>query len=167
MDLKKPVDVDLFKFVIKGEFDYIETGQTKEWILNNFPDPDQIGDMGHGLYIWLYGNIEFHFDKEILFAIWCDNFTKLNAGKNINLNKWIFDNVKKLTVSKMINILNRNKLNFTLVHKYESVIIRILDSGVDLYFSPEYNDEHINKDTDNLCFAAFGLSHEDYRQKLG
>ena len=61
--LKNPVNVDLFKFVTKGEFDYIENGQTKEWILNNFPDPDQIGDMGHGLSIWLYGRIEFQFDK--------------------------------------------------------------------------------------------------------
>ncbi len=166
MKLKKPVDVDLYKFVTKGEFDFIETGQTKEWILNNFPDPDRIGDMGHSLYIWLYGNIEFHFDKEILFTIWCDNFSELNAGKNISLDKWIFDNVKELTVSKMIKVLNQEKLNFTLVHKYGSVIIRILDSNVDLYFSPEYDENYINTDTDNLCFSAFGLSHEDYRQKL-
>lgn len=166
MKLTRPVDVDLFRFIINGEFDYIETGQTKEWILNNFPEPDQIADMGNDLYIWLYGSIEFHFDGEILFNIWCDNFQKFTAGRNINLNKWIFDNVSKVTVSKMISILNQNKLNFTLVHKYESVIIRVLSSNVDLYFSPEYDENYTNTDTDNLCLSAFGLSHADYRQKL-
>ena len=165
--LKNPVNVDLFKFVTKGEFDYIENGQTKEWILNNFPDPDQIGDMGHGLSVWLYGRIEFHFDKEILFSIWCDNFIDFTAGKNIKLDKWIFNDVKKLNVSKMITILNQNKLNFTLIHKYGSVIIRILDSNVDLYFSPEYDEDYGDTETENLHFAAFGLSHKDYRQRLG
>ena len=97
--LKNPVNVDLFKFVTKGEFDYIENGQTKEWILNNFPDPDQIGDMGHGLSVWLYGRIEFHFDKEILFSIWCDNFIDFTAGKNIKLDKWIFNDVKKFNLT--------------------------------------------------------------------
>lgn len=122
--------------------------------------------MGHGLSIWLYGRIEFHFDKEILFSIWCDNFIDFTAGKNIKLNKWIFNDVKRLNVSKMIAILNQNKLNFTLMHKYESVIIRVLDSNVELYFSPEYNEDYGNTETENLYFAAFGLSHKDYRQRL-
>ncbi|EHC1583774.1 hypothetical protein JT374_001857, partial [Listeria monocytogenes] len=60
MKLNKPVEIEMETFIQKGEFDCIKIGQTKEWILNNFPDPDSISNIGHNLYIWLYGNIEFH-----------------------------------------------------------------------------------------------------------
>ncbi|EHH6118450.1 hypothetical protein J8O47_002069 [Listeria monocytogenes] len=51
MKLNKPVEIEMETFIQKGEFDCIKIGQTKEWILNNFPDPDSISNIGHNLYI--------------------------------------------------------------------------------------------------------------------
>lgn len=59
MQLPRPINIDMLDFLRDGRFDCIEPGQTKEWILNNFPDPD--GKCRIADDIWLYGNIEFHF----------------------------------------------------------------------------------------------------------
>ena len=40
MQLPRPISIDMLDFLRDGRFDCIEPGQTKEWILNNFPDPD-------------------------------------------------------------------------------------------------------------------------------
>ena len=40
MQLPRPISIDMLDFLHDGRFDCIEPGQTKEWILNNFPDPD-------------------------------------------------------------------------------------------------------------------------------
>ncbi|MCP3773784.1 hypothetical protein NLX71_10730 [Paenibacillus sp. MZ04-78.2] len=165
--LTNPVHVDLFKFVVHGEFDYIKMGQTKEWILNNFPDPDTMSNMNHDLYIWQYGNIEFHFHHDVLYMIWCDNFYRFTAGKHIHLNKWIFEKTRYLTLSKTMKVLNEHKISFTLVHNknLKNAIIRILKSNVELWFEPNDDEDYKNPDANTFHFMAFGLTHEDYRRQ--
>jgi len=91
--LERPVVVDLYDFIIKGAFDCIKIGQTKEWILNNFPDPDDVENGFHMTKkgsIWTYGNIEFHFSDNILFLIFCDNFSTFDEG--CDAKSWV-DNI--------------------------------------------------------------------------
>ena len=89
--------------------------------------------------IWTYGNIEFHFDDNILYLIFCDNFSifdevagmltdQWDAGKHIDLRKWIFEKANSLKCSEVMSILNQNKINFSLFHNPNlgNVVIRIL-----------------------------------------
>ncbi len=69
MQLQHRITIDLLEFIQSAKFDYIKLGQTKEWILNNFPDPDGLQDSAE-VYdnpIWWYGNIELHFNGQELF----------------------------------------------------------------------------------------------------
>lgn len=73
MKLKDPIQVDLLEFFRIGKFDYLKLGQTKEWIINNFPDPDGMNTDTYESPIWVYGNIELHFnDDETLYLIYSD-----------------------------------------------------------------------------------------------
>ncbi|HFN5877691.1 TPA: hypothetical protein ACHGIS_000366, partial [Escherichia coli] len=66
------VDVSFHNFVFNGKFDFVELGQTMAWLEQNFVEPDSKNDMGNGFYIWLFGNVEFHFENNKLYMIWCD-----------------------------------------------------------------------------------------------
>ena len=93
MKLNNFIEIDILDFFKTGKFDYLKLGHSKEWILNNFPDPDDFG-MGENLLtakIWFYGNIELHFDKSELFLIFSENINDLNGGQFLKLNKWILD----------------------------------------------------------------------------
>jgi hypothetical protein len=169
---KMPVVVDLYDFVTNGIFDCIKIGQTKEWILSNFPDPDYTEN---GLHItkkgniWTYGNIEFHFVDNILNLIFCDNFVSLDiltdkitdhwdAGRHIDLNKWIFVKANSLKCNEIMTILNQARINFSLFHSpnLRSAVIRILKSNVELVFEKE--NDCIDEDTN---FRAFSLASKD------
>ena len=96
MKLKEPIEIDFLEFFKTGQFDFLKLGQTKEWILNNFPDPDGNIDKKtllkvKGFDIWTYGDIELHFKNKILFLIYSDYWYewKLEGGKNLKLKKWI------------------------------------------------------------------------------
>ena len=43
MEYKNKIKVSIKDFFLDGKFDFIEIGQSKEWILNNFPKPDDFG----------------------------------------------------------------------------------------------------------------------------
>jgi hypothetical protein len=74
MHLKHKITIDLLDFIKYGKFDYIKIGKSKEWIINNFPDPDFLSKSPevYNHPIWQYGNIEFHFNNEELFLIYSD-----------------------------------------------------------------------------------------------
>ena len=105
-------------FIKNGKFDYIQIGQSKEWILNNFPDPDGYFSMSYKDSIWKYGTIEFHFSENQLFMIFCEQLS-LPDENGIKINKWIFDR-RPLTMLECIRILNDERLSFSLNHsKYD------------------------------------------------
>ena len=65
MKLKGKINIDFEEFFTTGKFDFLKLGKTKEWILNNFPDPDGFDEYPE-IYkddIWRYGNIELHFNN--------------------------------------------------------------------------------------------------------
>ena len=147
MTLTEPIDIDLLTFIKTGKFDYIKLGQTKEWIINNFPDPDETYGDNCNSPIWFYGDIEFHFnDDNKLFLIYSDHIDTLNGGQSLRLQKWIFDKPQELTIHNVTNHLAKERIGYQL--KYEtlssrdtSAAIEILSSGVSMRFSLPENEE--------------------------
>ncbi|NQY29458.1 MAG: hypothetical protein HRT69_08300 [Flavobacteriaceae bacterium] len=98
MNVKEVIEIDFIYFFKTGNFDCLILGQTKEWVLNNFPNPDgkYNPETNKVFSIWTYGNIELHFEKEVLFLIYSDSLDNLNGGDFLKQNKWIFDDISKL-----------------------------------------------------------------------
>ena len=128
MKLTNPIEINFFDVIKYGKFDYIKLGQTKEWILNNFPNPDEFDEsdrffMTKKCNIWTYGDLEFFFNKQNeLYMIYCDSFNGLNGDKWVSneinggvflrLDKWIFEKVRKLTLPFVIENFLINDIDF-------------------------------------------------------
>lgn len=139
MELKQPITIDMKAFLLEGKFDCIQMGQTKEWIKHNFPDPDSDNYMGHHLSIWLYGGIEFHFDHEQLYMIWCDNLRFMDRCKTLRVNKWLFHNLDELTLGLAQNQLNHEYCSYRVMFDRElkTTGLQIQKSRVSLWFEQE------------------------------
>ena len=171
MTITEPLDIDLLTFIKTGKFDSIKLGQTKEWIINNFPDPDEMYTDNYNSPIWLYGNIEFHFhDDETLFLIYSDYIETLNGGQNLRLQKWIFEEPQKLTLENVTRHLIKERIAFileygTLSDGYTSAAIEIISSQVKLSFALPESDEEDHRDylqrlknADSNLFLLFSFS---------
>ena len=167
----KLLDIDLLSFITSGKFHYIELGQTKEWITNNFSDPDETYKDNYNSPIWFYGNVEFHFDEnEILFLIYSDHIDTLDGGQSIRLEKWIFKVSENLTIEKIIRHLVRERITFklefgTLSSGYSTATIEIEQSQVKLSFALQENEEEDYeqylvrcKSEDSNLFRLFSFS---------
>ncbi len=156
------VEIDFFEFFKNGIFDYIKIGKTKEWILNNFPNPDNFYNYGgtnllsDKCTIWTYGAIEFHFDRNELYLIWCDNLPDLKDTSNIRLKKWVLDDLSKLTLSFVLNILNTEQMNYKIKFNdnLKNAVIYIEKSNVELWFQ---SLEEIIETPNNYKMIGFGL----------
>ncbi len=153
----KKVVVDLKRFLLRGEFDCLKLGQSKEWILENFVKPDKkYTDKQSGISILSYGSVELHFKDNVLFMIysdaWFDVF--LNA-KNIKYKKWIFKNISQLTLGFITGVLNDKKINYSVEFdkKLNSVTIYISQSAVSLCFGEFENDKLVPNDYKMSAFC--------------
>jgi hypothetical protein len=151
MIFKEPIVIDILSFIKTGRFDCIKLGQTKEWINNNFPDPDDAYTDYFTSSIWHYGNIEFHFNNRgELFLICSECNDVLTGGDNLVLNKWIFDKPEELTIQATTKYLAQEKTGYTfrtrtLSSGFISAEIDILESGVKMGFSLPDKGEDINQ----------------------
>lgn len=163
MKLDKPIDIDLKKFILEGKFDYIKLGQTKQWIINNFPNPDDYSDEDLNFNIWQYGSIEFHFDNDELFLIWCDNLPYLDSSKTLKINMWIFKDLSKLTLLYVLSIMNTEQSNYSVKFdkQLNNAVIKIRESGVTLWFEniEEWED---STNPGNYHLVGFGLNHPEH-----
>jgi hypothetical protein len=153
------IEIGILDFIKTGRFDYVKIGQSKEWILNNFPDPDDIGmgDTISNAKIWFYGNIELHFEKNELCLIFCENIARLDGGAHLKLNKWILDDTNSLTLLNFIEKLNIERIDFsktTEKYDFEYVRLNILSSNVQLTFTDEENN---SKNPNKFMLSAFRL----------
>ena len=159
MKLNNKIEIDFLEFFKTGKFDYLKLGQTKEWVRNNFPDPDH-KEFEHN--IWQYGNIELHFYEDELFLIFSDYLQVLSGGKSLELKKWILDTPDLLTLEYVISKLNEEKIDFTKVHHKicKNVIeITITDSNVQLTFI-DYDEADINPN--QYMLSSFGLMNKPW-----
>lgn len=163
MKLDKPIDIDLKKFILDGDFDFIRLGQTKEWIINNFPNPDNDSNEDLNFSIWEYGSIEFHFDGDKLFLIWCDNLSHLDECITLKIDKWIFEDLSKLTLRNVLSILNTEQSNYSIKFNQQlhNTVVKIRKSGVTLWFENIENWEDSTR-PDIYCLVGFGLNHPEY-----
>jgi hypothetical protein len=147
MKINHKITIDLLEFVKSGQFDFIKLGQTKEWILQNFPDPDGFDDSAavYAHPIWRYGNIEFHFSQNELTSIYSDYIDELSGGSSLELKKWIFSVPQNLTLPYVMEQLNQQRIDFKTVHKTYGdltfVSVSMLKSKVTLGFSPAEKDD--------------------------
>ena len=161
MKITSPIDIDILTFFKTGKFDILKPGQTKEWILNNFPDPDEYG-MGDFLMeakIWFYGNIELHFDKAELFLICSEYVNQLEGGQSINLNTWILSGLNTLTLQFVIEHLNNERIDFTKFNDKvleDYVRIHLTDSQIQLTFIGE--DDNSNRIVNPNLYRLAGFS---------
>ena len=149
MKLKEKITIDFKEFLSTGKFDFLKHGKTKEWVINNFPDPDGFDDAPE-IYkdnIWCYGNIELHFHKEELFLVFSDYIDTLDGGPSLELKKWFLGNEKTPNLIEVISELNREHIDFTkFTHDIKEIIEIRLESGVHLGFSlKQKNDESSNE----------------------
>ncbi len=147
MTLQTQLEIDLLAFIKTSRFDYVRLGQTKEWLLNNFPDPDGSYEDFYESPIWFYGNIEFHFSKDDnLFLIFCDHLDSLDGGKSLKLDKWIFNKSENLTLENVTYQLAKEKIGYQLeyitIQGFTSALVQIITSKVKLKFVlPETEEE--------------------------
>lgn len=138
MKLNNKLTIDLEVFFKTGKFDYVKLGHTKEWIINNFPNPDGF-DRDFTVYendVWLYGNIEFHFNNDVLFLIYSDYINNLSGGISLELKKWFIDNPKLRNFKDFTSLLNDYHINYskTSSQKESNTVSLNLESGVKLGF---------------------------------
>jgi hypothetical protein len=164
MTLRDPIDIDLLAFIKTGKFDYIKLGQTKEWILNIFPDPDDTAMGGLKSPVWRYGNIEFHFDdNDKLFLIFSDYIDTLDGGLGLRLHKWILDRPKELSLANVVRQLAVERINYKLEYgvlssDYTTISVYSLRSGVKLSFVlPKNDDENYDQYLDRIKSADSNL----------
>ena len=162
MKSKNELNIKLLDFFKYGEFDCIKLGQTKEWILNNFPEPDSQEEVGMDIMceIWKYGSIEFHFtENKILFLIFSDAwFNKFEEAKNIKIDKWIFKNIKKLNLINVIKIFNENEINYQKIEDKLKIKLK-LESDIEITFENIKNANKLNKN--KYIITSFGLFNPD------
>ena len=157
MKLEQKIEINIFDFFKYGKFDYIKLGHTKEWIINNFPDPDDF--TANDLFekrcnIWRYGDIEFHFTGNTLSLIYSDKLgVEFNGGESLIIDKWIL-NTPNLKLIKALEILNENDINYEKKEEWGGINLK-LESGVKLLFHNFAEIDELNKNDYELF--AFGL----------
>ena len=154
MKFRNKIVIDFTEFLKSGKFDYIKPGQTKEWILNNFPDPDLYCRGSHSDFmnprnrIWTYGFIEFHFNSsnELVF-IFSDNLNAPGSDDLMIVNR-IYTG-QDTTLIRIQSGLNAQKIDYFKSGNAYGVNL-ILKSGVELGFIdddppvPTENDLFLN-----------------------
>ncbi len=175
MQLKDKITINFKEFFKNGRFDFLKIGQTKEWIIHNFPDPDHLAQFPK-IYddnIWCYGNIELHFNKDILAMIYSDYIDELDGGQSLLLEKWFLKDTNERSLQKIMVHLNDAKIDFQKkTNHYDSPnVILQLESGVQLSFYPKEmeNEDYFkfrkrsNTISQNL-FQLSSFSLTDFKQ---
>ena len=159
--MRTQIEINLLDFFRDAKFDCIKTGQTKEWILNNFTEPDAFNlhsklFMSTECNIWTYGSIEFHFNQEgELFLIYSEYLDEFDIGEDLKLEKWILNDYSALTLSYTLIELNKQNINYCKSDdSFEGVKLK-LESGVELSFT-NGSDEKI-EDPNELHLNNFSL----------
>ena len=146
MSLPKLFDkiaIDFEDFVLRGKFDYVELGMTRDQILQVLPRPELSDKLAieHST-IWRYGELELFFDPASgrLTRIFSDYVSTLDGGETFDVSTWILS--ERLELSSFLDVLNQAQVDYQVTHSpaLEASVVEISDSGVELSFSIEPGD---------------------------
>ena len=140
MHINHKIKIDLREFFKYGKFDYLQIGQTKEWIHNNFPAPDEEYED-----IWRYGNLELYFTDDRLVQISTQSIESISGGEKLQLETWIFEQPELLTLHYVLSQLLVERIEFEVKHSMTAyncqTSVRLLESGIFLSFQPLQPDK--------------------------
>lgn len=147
--------INILDFFRTGNFGNARFRQTKQEILAHFAPPDDVWNNNNGSEIWRYGIIEFHFFEDELCTIFSDNFQweKLNAGSLIELDTWIFERPRRLSLKNILMELNLQRFDYQKKQNELGAILLELPSGVTLHF--ENHKDIPNLDPNKFRLEAF------------
>lgn len=164
--LTAPIKIDLREFILDGTFDCLRLGVSKSWLQYNFVEPDDFLSGDNETLstspIWRYGNIELHFNKDLLHFIFTDYVDELDGGSNLHLEKWIFGEGRKTKMEDWVTVLNRNLKNYQVIHRPElerSILCIEQKNGAFIqlsFFSPR-----VTKDPSDYVLGAVCLCPEE------
>lgn len=158
MQLKQKITIDFEEFLTTGKFDFLQLGKTKEWVLNNFPDPDDFEQLKETYQndVWCYGNIELHFLNDRLFMIFSDYIDDLDGGNALTLEKWFLGNPEKSKLLDVIHELNKKGIDYRkYTNKVGDTTVNLeLSSGVKLSFILEEKEDEGYLDYIERCKTA-------------
>lgn len=143
-------NVNLRDFARTGAFGPIHLGMSKDNVLEQLGKPPNWGP-GTDMYIngeyktsepqpfmeapiWLYDAMEFHFEGDRLFLIWCDYLDELvSNGEVFQLDKWVFE-TEIPSREKLEQILTQEGFSFS----HDEVLPKlILNSGMEFWYDEE------------------------------
>ena len=81
-------------FLRTGAFGPIRLGISRRHLRGHLGEPEDWGPTPrakHNAGIWKYGDIEFHFNGDVLWLIFADNVEKMQGGRAIDLDPWVLD----------------------------------------------------------------------------
>lgn len=162
MKINHPIEISFEAFFRSGHFDFLEIGQVKDWILQNFPDPDgwDGSKAMHEASIWRYGNIELHFSGEKLAFLFSDYILELDGGPSLVLDKWILAQSNSLSLNNVITNFLESEIDFQIVHSkiqgLRQISMILTQSGVKLLFEP--SEEGADSNSFQLGAFVWGLA---------
>ncbi len=167
MKFNRKITISLFSFVKQGKFNVLKTGQTRGWVLDNFPNPDgfEEGDNWRNgeFEIFSYGDFELHFSYDVLYLIFADYQGKIDAGDSLLFTqKWLFEkDTSALNLPFVIKGLKKEKISFEIEKNSKLHAITLhLESKVALHFESDESEELLD-----YLFVAFWLSDKSLLQK--
>ncbi len=108
-----PVKVSLQEFLQDGSFGAIKLDASRkavEQAIDLPPDWDAGAQHPHTASIWKYGDLEFHFENDMLTMIFMDDFDVPHGGRQINVAPWIIN--KQLTSSQAEQRLTTARVSY-------------------------------------------------------
>ncbi|MCA9705594.1 MAG: hypothetical protein KDK70_07095 [Myxococcales bacterium] len=171
MKLPTKVRIDLLEFLRTGHFDCLRLGQTQEYILHNFPDPDDFDaswltdPRSSRLSIWRYGNVELHFEGPRLFLVFSDYLDSLTGGPSLDIDPWILARPEPVGLLDVIRELNRERIDFCKERGSVGIVVVRLSSGVTLHFDPGDPPDVGVADPNEYRLSAFALQAAPNRRE--
>ena len=143
----KQIEIDLLSIFKSGIFYNLKVGTTRDWMLKNFIEPDNVedGETWIDSNFWRYGNIDFFLEDNKLIEICARSINPLIGGKTFRIDPWILKDSKELTVKNVVEELLSEKIDFTVTHTQKKTMcqtsIGLIQSSVYLIFHPEIQIE--------------------------
>lgn len=144
MKLSHPIEIDLDAFLYEGKFDHVLIGATKDWLSENFIDPDGYDlDAAASASIWTFGNIEFHFGGARLIRIFSDSGASLDGGRGLRVSKGLLSRDPAVRLAEAVAEILRKRVDFRTHHLEATgqVVLRVERSGVELCFGTGLDDD--------------------------